>query len=301
MNATPLTAALSRNGTRPFLARFRSYLTLIKSLQTGLLLVTGAAGYISACCLNLKAGSLGGLVGSLFLAVSGSTILNMAFDRDIDARMARTSRRPLPAGQVKPAEVWGLGLAFTASGLAWAAFIDIPYAAVVLAGVFFDVVIYTVLLKRRTPFSILIGGLAGGMPALAGRVLAAGRVDGAGLLLALGILLWIPTHILTFTIKYREDYACAGVPTFPEAIGIAATRRVIAISSLLTSAALFAAGELIGLPSTLLAALGLSGLLLAALAFGAILRPEPRIHFVLYKGASIYMLAAMLLFIAGGL
>ena len=73
---------------------------------------------------------------------------------------------------------------------------------IVLAGLFFDVVIYTIWLKRRTPYSIIVGGLAGGMPALAGRTLGTGRVDLLGLLLALAVLLWIPTHIVTFGVRY---------------------------------------------------------------------------------------------------
>ncbi len=273
---------------------------MIKSPQTALLLVTAAAGYISGCCLNLAAAPLLAMLGSLFLAVSGSTVLNMAFDRDIDARMARTRRRALPSGRVSPFAARALGALLTTAGLAWSAALDLRYAAVVLAGVFFDVAVYTVLLKRRTPFSILVGGLAGGMPALAGRVLAVGRVDAVGLLLALGVLLWIPTHIMTFSIKYSRDYAAAGVPTFPAVYGVRFTRAVIAVSTLLAVTALFAAGYAIGLSPALLEGLALLGGLLAALGLLSLARPTSHLNFALYKGASIYMLASMLLLIAGG-
>ena len=83
------------------------------------------------------------------------------------------------------------------------------------AGLFFDVVIYTLWLKRRTPWSIVWGGISGGMPILAGRVLAVGRIEWIGVVLALAVLFWIPTHILTFSMRYREDYANAGIPTIP--------------------------------------------------------------------------------------
>lgn len=275
-------------------------LGMIKSPQTALLLLTAAAGYISGCCLNLAAAPLFALLASLFLAVSGSTVLNMAFDRDIDACMDRTRRRALPSGRVSPRAGWTLGALLVAAGLAWSAALDGRYAAVVLAGVVFDAAVYTMLLKRRTPYSILIGGLAGGMPALAGRVLATGRVDAVGLLLALGVLLWIPTHILTFSIKYRRDYAAAGVPTLPAVYGVRPTRAVIAASTLLAVTAFFAAGYAIGLNPALLAGLALTGGLLSALALLALARPTPRLNFALYKGASIYMLASMLLLIAGG-
>ena len=290
---------------RPFAvklaARLKAYWVLTKNLQTGLLLATATAGYVSGCCLNLAAGSLLGMLGSMFLAVSGSTALNMVFDRDIDAQMRRTAARPLPSGRVSAREGLALGLLLTAGGLAWAAALDARYALVVLAGVFLDVVVYTLLLKRRTPYSILIGGLAGGMPALAGRVLATGRVDSIGLLLALGVLLWIPTHILTFSMKYSADYARAGVPVFPGIYGVSATRRVIAASTALAVFVLYSAGRLIGLPPAHLGGLGLLGLLLAGLAAGSLLRPRPALNFALYKGASIYMLAAMVLMIAGGI
>jgi protoheme IX farnesyltransferase len=214
--------------------------------------------------------------------------------------MGRTVRRPLPSGEVSAAEGWALGLLLTVSGLVWAAAIDLRYASVVLVGVLLDVGIYTMLLKRRTPYAVLIGGLSGGMPALAGRVLAVGEVDGIGLLLALGVLLWIPTHIMTFNIKYQADYARARVPTFPSVYGIPATRQVIAVSTLLTVSTFFAVGRLMSLPAGLLASLGGLGLLLILLVVWGAIWPGPRLTFVLYKGASIYMLASMLVLIAGG-
>lgn len=301
MNTGVVLASRHDQSARLIWARIRCYWTLVKSLQTGLLLVTAAAGYVSGCCLNLSAGSMFEMLGSLFLAVSGSTVLNMAFDRDIDARMARTARRPLPSGTVTPAEGWALGGLLAAGGLAWSAWIDPRYAAVVLAGVVLDVVVYTLLLKRRTPFSIVIGGLAGGMPALAGRVLATGQIDWIGILLALGVLLWIPTHMLTFSIRYQVDYARAGVPTFPAAYGIRAARRIIAMSTLLAAGTLYASAAEIGLAPGLLALLGSAGLLISGLVGYSLVNQSPRLNFALYKGASIYMFVSMILLIVGGL
>jgi heme o synthase len=282
-------------------AKIGQVVSLVKSLQTGLLLVTAAAGYISGCCLNITARSLAELLGSLFLAVSGSTVLNMAYDRDIDACMARTAKRPLPSGEITATEAWVLGGLLVTCGLFWSAFMDLRYAGVVFAGVVLDFAVYTVLLKRRTAYSILIGGLAGGMPALAGRVLATGQVDPVGLLLALGVLLWIPTHIMTFNIRYQADYAQAGVPTFPAVYGTGVTRRVIAVSTLLSTATLFASAWMIGLGNGLLALLGEIGLVLFVVVAYSLLRPGPRLNFALYKGASIYMLVSMILLIVGGL
>ncbi len=300
--STVISPAISKPaGLRLVWQRLGDYWALIKSLQTGLLLMTAVAGYVSGCCLNTRAGSLAMLMGTLFLAVSGSTVLNMAFDRDIDAKMCRTARRPLPAGRLQPSEALVLGLLLTAIGLSWAVAVDPLYAAVVAGGVFLDVVVYTIWLKRRTHFSILIGGLSGGMPALAGRVLATGAIDEVGLLLAIGVLLWIPTHIMTFSIKYQADYTRAGVPTFPSVYGVQVTRIVVAISTFLAVIVLFSAGWLIALPQTLLQISGGIGLALLVLVLVSLARPGKVINFILYKSASIYMLLSMLLMVIGGI
>ena len=178
---------------------------MIKSLQTGLLLLTGLAGYMSARCPVMNLPTILALTGSLFLAISGSTALNMWYDRDIDAIMPRTSKRPLSTGEVKPNEALVFGLIFSVIGISWALTIDLLYGVVVFAGLFFDVVVYTIWLKRWTPWSIVWGGISGGMPVLAGRVLGTGQFDWVGIALALGVLFWIPTHILTFSIRYHHD------------------------------------------------------------------------------------------------
>ncbi len=104
-------------------------------------------------------------------------------------------------------------------GVGWAVLQNSYYGMVVFAGLFFDVVVYTIWLKRRTSWSIVWGGISGGMPILAGRVLAIGQVDFIGLLLLMAVLFWIPTHILTFSMRYYDDYLAAKVPTFCSAYG----------------------------------------------------------------------------------
>lgn len=273
------------------------YWQLIKSLQTGLLLTTGLAGYMSARCPVIHWTTLLGLSASLFLAISGSTVLNMWFDRDIDARMQRTCQRPLPSGLVSPMEALRLGLVLAAAGVGWALALDRLYGLVVFAGLFFDVVVYTIWLKRRTPWSIVWGGISGGMPILAGRALGIGGIDWIGALLALAVLFWIPTHIMTFSMRYYDDYRAAGVPTFPAVYGIQITRLIIASSSL--GAALSIGFALIGIGMAwgylrLLAVLSAGLLLLAA---SSLARPSDRVNFGLFKYASLYMLSSMLLLI----
>lgn len=278
-----------------FAAKFRLYWPLIKSLQTGLLVSTGLAGYMSARCPVFNLPTMAGLFISLVASISGSTILNMWWDRDIDAKMGRTQKRPLASGKINPTEALRLGLALSVLGVGLAAALDALYGLIIFAGLFFDVVIYTIWLKRRTCWSIVWGGISGGMPILAGRVLGLGGVDGIGVLLSLGILLWIPTHILTFNMRYFDDYKAAGVPTFPSTYGFGPTRAVIAASSLMAALAMGCAAWGIGMEWGFLRLLGvLSGGLLW-LAISMIYRPSERVSFGLFKYASIYMLASMLL------
>jgi protoheme IX farnesyltransferase len=275
------------------------YWPLLKSLQTTLLLVTGIAGYLSARPEDAGAGRLLSVAGSLFLAIGGSTVLNMWYDRDIDAIMKRTCTRPLAAQRISPNEALALGVTLSVLGVGWALWISPLYGAVIFAGLFFDVAIYTVWLKRRTAWSIVWGGISGGMPVLAGRVLATGEIDLVGIALTLAILFWIPTHILTFNMRYHEDYTAARIPTFASALGFRATRIIIAASSILAALAMGLASYWVGTSVgglRLLAVLG-TGLLILALSSAA--SASDRLNFSLFKYASLYMMGAMLLLVFG--
>lgn len=274
--------------------RLRLYWPLIKAPQTGLLLATGIAGYLSAAA-PVGLLTLLGLAATLLLAMSGSTALNMSYDHDIDARMKRTCGRPLASGALSVAAALRLGIVLSVLGVGGALAMAPLYGVVVLAGWFFDVVVYTLWLKRRTCWSIAWGGISGAMPILAGRVLATGRVDLVGILLACSILFWIPTHTLTLAIKYREDYARAGVPTFPSTYGDVFTRAVIAISSVLAALAIGWASMLIGLSAGCLRILAVltAGLLL--LAFATFRLQSERLDLSLFKYASLFMLGEMVI------
>jgi protoheme IX farnesyltransferase len=279
----------------------RKYIPLIKSLQTGLLLITGLAGFMSSRCPVLNIGTLLGLTGSLFLAISGSTVLNMWYDRDIDAIMPRTCNRPLSTGETSPHEALILGLVLSIFGVGWSVIIDPFYGLIVFAGLFLDVVVYTIWLKRRTPWSILWGGLSGGMPVLAGRVLGIGGLDWVGIALSLGVLFWIPTHILTFSIRYHDDYQAAGVPTFPGIYNFEMTRVIIAVSSVLTALTLGAAAYGVGLTWGFLRLLIVLSAGLFILAVRSLTSPSEKITFGLFKYASLYMMGAMLLIFMAGI
>jgi protoheme IX farnesyltransferase len=275
--------------------RLRNYLSLIKSLQTGLLLVTGIAGYTSKHCPVRNIPTMLNLSGSLFLAISGSTVLNMVYDYDIDAKMQRTRLRPIPSGKIAKREALIFGGLLSVVGVGWALIIAPLYGLVVLGGLFTDVVVYTILLKRRTAWSILWGGIAGGMPALAGRALAANRLDRIGIAMALAVLLWIPTHIMTIHLRHDEDYQRAGIPTFPSTYGMRTTHLVISVSSILGAVAI--AVVAVGLRMTwgYLRVLAILSSGLFVLAFACMVKPTANRNFGLFKYASLYMLTSMLL------
>jgi protoheme IX farnesyltransferase len=274
--------------------KIRLYWPLIKSLQTGLLLATGIAGYLSSRP-PFSISLLVGLSVSLFLAISGSTIMNMWYDRDIDAKMKRTHMRPAASGELNQREVFFVALTISILGIGLAVVISPLYGLVVFAGWFFDVIVYTAWLKRRTCWSILWGGISGAMPILSGRVLAVHEIELVGILLALAILFWIPTHTLTYSMKFREDYKNAGVPTFPAAYGERFTRATIAVSSILAAVAIGWASILVGLSAGLLSLIAVLTAVMLILAFATLRIHTDKMNFMLFRYASLYMLSMMII------
>ncbi|MDI6692130.1 MAG: heme o synthase [Anaerosomatales bacterium] len=272
----------------------RALLALTKPKQTGLLLVTAVGAYVLTAAPQVDAARLALGTLALALAISGCTALNMVLDRDIDAKMERTAGRPLPSGEVSVRQATVFGVATSLAGLALAGACSALFLAVVAAGLFFDLLVYTAWLKRRSPLSILIGGVSGGMPALAGRVLALGRVDAVGVMLALGVVLWIPAHILTLATRHAAEYERAGVPVWPSVYGERSARRAIAVGSVLGIVVLTAAGVLEGITQAAIVTLVALGLVLNALAVLVLVSPTEKHNWVLFKAASVYMLGAFL-------
>jgi protoheme IX farnesyltransferase len=278
-----------------------AYWALIKSRQTLLLLATGVAGYLTARPHSASLVEAVPMLASLFAAISGTTALNMVFDRDIDARMARTAERPLPSDSLSPGEAALFGGVLVALGLGIALGMSATFALVIGAGVILDLAVYTLWLKRRSPWSIVFGGISGGMPILAGRALGTGRVDRLGLLLALSVLTWIPAHIMTLAMKYADDYRRAGVPTWPTVHGFDSARRFIAVANSLRIVALVWVGWLLRICPYSLGLLGLSGAAMLGLSLWSLWQPAARLNNVLFKFASVHMLGSMVLITLGAI
>ncbi|HEU5276524.1 MAG TPA: heme o synthase [Xanthobacteraceae bacterium] len=154
--------------------------------------------------------------------------LNMWYDADIDALMARTAGRPIPGGRIARREALALGVSLAAASVAGLALFVNGLSAVLLAAtIAFYVVVYTMWLKRSTPQNIVIGGLAGAVPPLIGWTAATGHIAPEPLALVLVIFLWTPPHFWALSLWRARDYARSGIPMLPVVAGPIETRRRI--------------------------------------------------------------------------
>ena len=162
------------------------------------------------------------------LAAGAANSLNSYLERDQDALMARTSQRPLPAGVLAPRAALAFGLTLAVAGCAvlWV-FATPEAAAVALAGILFYVFVYTLWLKPRTSFGVIVGGVAGAVAPLIGDAAVHGSIGLAGWLLFGIIFVWQPPHFWAIALYRRREYEAAGFPLLPSQIGEDATRRRI--------------------------------------------------------------------------
>jgi len=212
---------------------WRDYVSLLKLRIAALLLLVAAAGYLVAGGPSIDPTPFGLLMASGLLASGGASAVNHYVDRDVDRAMARTRGRPIPAGRVPPVHGLLLGAALLVAALALALLVNPLTAVFVLLGFAFYVVVYTIALKRRTVWNIVIGGFAGSCPALAGSAAAVGGVALGPALLALLVFLWTPGHFWALAFLMREDYARAGLPMLPAVVPERSAVRWIVLSTAL--------------------------------------------------------------------
>lgn len=215
------------------LATPRDYLALLKPRVMSLVVFTGAVG------LAVAPGHIHPVLGALAvlciaLSAGGSGAVNMWYDRDIDAVMQRTQRRPLPSGKIAPQAALEFGTILIVAatllmGLAtnWLAAGLLAFAAA------FYVFVYTMGLKRRTPQNIVIGGAAGAFPPMIGWAAVTGDIGIGAAVLFLIIFLWTPPHFWALALYRNEDYTRAGVPMLPVVAGALVTKIQMLIYTLL--------------------------------------------------------------------
>lgn len=172
-------------------------------------------------------------LGGLALSAGGAAAINMWFDRDIDGIMSRTKGRPIPSGLVSPAQALTFGLVLGAASVVVLGVFDNGLAAALAAaGYVYYAVVYTMLLKRRTPQNIVIGGGAGAFPPLVGWAAVTGHLSLAAILMFAVIFFWTPAHFWGLALYKNEDYVKVGVPMMPAVRGAATTKRQMIAYSL---------------------------------------------------------------------
>ncbi len=276
---------------RRWRARVWKYVEVTKPSTVALLVFT---------CLGamVVAGGVGDLtLGGWLLALvaitvgcAGANTLTCYLDRDIDALMDRTRGRPLPGKRIHPPEkalAWGLFLAALSLVLS---FLLNPLAALwMFVGLFDNVIIYSLLAKRRTCTNILLGSVSGGMPALFGWAAVRGDVTWTPVLISLLVITWTPNHIWNLAIRYREDYARANVPMLPVVTNLRRAINLIVMSVFLMVAESLLLGIVGSLGSIYFSAAILGGLVSVAGHIYLYLKPTERNAWLMFKLSSLYL------------
>ncbi len=277
----------------------RNYISLTKPRIISLLLITTVPAMMVAergwpstwlVIATLVGGSL---------SAAGANAINCWYDRDIDAVMRRTQRRPLATGEIEPAHglAFGIGLGAIAFVFLWAT-TTLAAALLALAALLFYVFVYTMWLKRRTPQNIVIGGAAGAFPPMVGWAAVTGDVTVASVVMFAIIFFWTPPHFWALALRLEGDYAEAGVPMLPVTNGPAYTRLQIMGYSVMLVAVSLVLGPAAHLSWIFYAtALGLGGVFVFY-AYQLFSRPDTTPPIRLYKYSLLYL---ALVFVAMGL
>jgi protoheme IX farnesyltransferase len=215
------------------LAVVRDYITLTKPRIIALLLLTTVATMFVADPAGPSAATILWTMLGGYLAAGGAGAINHYLDREVDARMARTRRRPLVSGRIEPVNglVFGVALGVVAFAQLWVT-VNPVAAALAMAGLLGYVFVYTLWLKPLTPQNIVIGGAAGAVPPLVGWAAATGGLSIDAVWPFAIVFFWTPPHFWALSLLIKDDYARAGVPMLPVVRGEAETRRQIVIYSL---------------------------------------------------------------------
>ncbi|MBS0480626.1 MAG: protoheme IX farnesyltransferase [Proteobacteria bacterium] len=214
-------------------ADWRDFLSLTKPRVMSLVIFTGLSGLLAA---PVRIDPILGFTAILCIALGagGAAALNQWWEADLDAKMKRTARRPLPAGRMdrKVARDFGVGLS-VASVLIMGLAVSWLAAAILAVSIVYYAVVYTIWLKPRTPQNIVIGGGAGAFPPMIGWIAATGQISLMPVLLFAIIFFWTPPHFWALALFVETDYAQAGIPMMPVVAGHHSTRRQILIYAVL--------------------------------------------------------------------
>jgi protoheme IX farnesyltransferase len=255
-------AVLHAPGTVPLVdrasTRIADYIALTKPRLNLLVVATSGAGYYLGASSGPAIWPMAQAVAGTALVAGGAAVLNQVFERDTDALMRRTRKRPLPDGRVLAADACMFGVALTAGGLALLALrADFLAASLAVATLAVYLIVYTPM-KRRSSFATLVGAVPGALPPLIGWTASHGSVSTGGAVLFAIVFLWQIPHFMAIAWLYRDDYGKAGFPMLPV---IEPDGRQTGRQAVLYAAAL--------LPTSLIpAAIGLTGWPYPVIALG---------------------------------
>jgi heme o synthase len=238
-------ARATKAARRDWAAIFRAYLALTKPQIVELLLVTTVPSIMLAAGGWPDLGIFAVVLIGGALAGGAASALNCYIDRDIDQLMRRTKRRPLPAHSVTPRSVLVFGLTLAVISVAlMAVFTNLLATALTAGAIFYYDVVYTLWLKRRTPANTFWGGVCGAAPVIIGWAAVTGGVSALGWALFAVVFFWQMPHFYALAIKYKDDYARAGIPMLPVVRSMTRVNVEIAVFTVLTVAASLAAWPL---------------------------------------------------------
>ena len=229
------TLELSNSAALP--ADWRDFVALTKPRVMSLVVFSGLCGLLVA---PVQLPPVLGFTAILCIALAAGACgaLNQWYEADLDGKMRRTAKRPLPAGRMERQSALHFGVGLSGFSVLLMGLATNWFAAALLAvSILFYVMVYTIWLKPRTAQNIVIGGAAGAFPPLIGWVAATGHLATLPLLLFAIIFLWTPPHFWALSLFVRSDYAAAGIPMLPVVAGIQSTRRQILLYSLPMAAA----------------------------------------------------------------
>src|SRR5690554_1138468 len=218
-------------------ATWREYLELTKPRVVALLLLTALVGMCLATPTWVDINILLPAMVGIGLMSGSAAAVNHLVDRHIDARMARTLRRPLPTGALSPRKVLTFAMVIGTLGyIILELFVNRITALLTLASLVGYAFLYTMYLKRATPQNIVIGGLAGAAPPLLGWTAVTGEIHAFPLLLVMIVFTWTPPHFWALAVHRAKDYAKAEIPMLPVTHGIAFTKTCILLYTILLTA-----------------------------------------------------------------
>lgn len=271
----------------------RDYYNVTKPNVITLLVFTGAAAYVASAGWHTGILQLILVSASIWIGSAAANTVGSYFDRDIDAIMKRTKSRPIPTGRIPPRNALEYGLGLLVASLVISYYLSPICALAMLAGFLDYAIVYSFLLKRRSSLNIILGGFSGVMPVLIGYFAASNPVLPLSTALFMGFLVffWIPEHIWSLAIRFRQDYTEAKVPMLPVIISEKRAVQVIAVTTIVMViySLIPAIVKTLDLNAVYLAVAGTLGAAMLAINIWLLKDPSPARAWTVFKISSPYL------------